>query len=169
MRKYFDYEFPSTGVKVKVRKVLPYIIVEARRALVEDKSNPKPPPPERLVEEEGPLYGTIEVNMTDPDYIAALAKWEQGISEKVMELQIRRGVVEICDPDWREELAQYRADAAEFGIELHKDDTYVYILYLAAGTKEDLDAFASFLSNNSIPDKEVMQAAIDTFPGNVSG
>ena len=167
MRKIFEYEFPSTGVKVKTRKVSPYIAIEARAALSSDKSNPKPKPPERLVEEEGPLYGTVEVNESDPAFIEALALWERGINEKVMELQIKRGVVEICDPDWKADTEAFRQDAGAYGLDtLPADDTYVYILYLASGTREDLNNFALFLSSNTVPDQGVVQAALDTFPAN---
>ena len=166
MRKTFDYTFPETGVTVKVRKVSPFIAVEARAALSKDPKNPKPEPPKVLIDEPGPLQGTYEENTTDPDYIAALREWENGIQIKITELLIKRTVVEILDEGWQEDVLQYRLDMESIGkTDLPDDDKYVYIIYLAAAAVGATDLFGKFLTSTVNP-TEGVSAAIDSFSSN---
>ena len=161
----FPFTFPDSGVVVQLKKVNPYITSEVRTML----SKGKPKPPVRIVQEEGPLKGTEEVMDHDPDYIEKLREWEAEIDEKVMQLQIKRGVVKIEVDDWKEEVAQLRADLEEIGAggTLPEDDSVAYICYIASSTANDLQDFITAIAMRSQPTHEMEEAAKESFRANV--
>lgn len=161
----FDFTFPDSGVTIKLRKVNPYIVAEARSQL--NRSRPKPPT--RIVTEEGPLKGTEEVMDRDPDYIEEVRKWEATVDERIMQLQIRRGVVEIKVENWKDEVQQLRDDMAEIGADktLPTDDTVTFICYIAASTAEDLQDFIGAIAMRSQPSAEGVDAAKESFRASV--
>jgi len=162
-RKTFDFTFQDTSVRVKLRKVNPFVVYEARVAM--NKS--KPQPPQRTITDEGPLKGTTEVMDTDPTYLEQLRAWEEGIEEKILGLQIELGVVEILDPEWKKDVASFRKTMEGFGItDLPKDDKTVYITRIASGTREDLVEFLAAISQRSQPTEVAVTAAQEIFRGN---
>ena len=159
--KDFDFTFPDSGVTVKLKKVNPYITAEARAQL----SRSRPKPPTRIITEDGPLKGKEETMEHDPDYIELLRKWEADVDERIMQLQIRRGVVSIEVDDWQDEVAQLRADMAEIGAAetLPEDDTVVYICYIASSTANDLQDFVAAVAMRSNPTQEAVDSAKESF------
>jgi hypothetical protein len=161
MSKTFEHTFEDAGVTVQLRKVNPFMIQEARAAL----NTTRPKPPVRIVEEEGPLKGTEESMEHDPDYIKQVQEWEAEIDNRVMELQIKRGVVSISAPNWEEEVADLRAlfDSLGNSSRLPKDDLVCYISLIASGTPQDLQDFIQVISMRSHPTEEAVQAAKESF------
>lgn len=164
--KTFKHVFEDSGVEVLLRKTNPFISSETRTEL--NKLRPKPPV--RIVTEDGPLKGREETMEHDPDYIAALRKFEAEVDQKIMQLQIKRGVVEIKVEGWQEEVAQLRADLAEVGAanSLPADDMVVYICYIAASTADDLQEFVAAIASRSQPTQEATDAAKETFRADLS-
>lgn len=162
----FSFTFPDSGVTVQLRKVNPYLAAEARSAMSKDR----PQPPTRIVTEEGPLKGREEVMDRDPEYIKKLREWEAKVEEKLMLLQIRRGVVSIDVENWREEVAQLREDMAEIGVadSLPEDDAAAYICYIASATANDLQDFITTLATRSQPSSEEVDIAKESFPTDVA-
>jgi hypothetical protein len=165
-RKVFEHEFKDTGIKVKLRKVNPLAMFEAKATRMR---NGRPKPPTRTITDEGPLQGTEEVMDTDPTYIQSLIDFERKVDEQMLELQIKLSVVEVMDSDWQKEAKEYRQTLEEFGASegLPESDLALYISRLACGTAEDLQEFINAINVRSQPSAEGVQASVDTFRDNV--
>lgn len=170
------HEFKDTGVTVELQKVSPFVITDVR-ALAQQS---RPKPPTRIVEEDGPLQGTVEVMQTDPQYIETLRQWERKANELVMRMQIRLGVKSVIDPvNWKEKVEEYRfqrelmieelkAFKADYNPEpLPEDDLTIFILFVACGSTEDVKEFTEEITRRSYPTGETLEAARDSFRPNI--
>lgn len=165
--KTFEHTFVDTGITVELRKVNPFLIQEARNRLLKEK----PKPPVIIIEDDGPLKNSEEINDTDPDYIEALKSWESKVDQSIMTLQIERGVVEVKNDTWKDDVAELRKTFGELGIadSLPDSDLVCFIAYIASGTPADLQEFIQNLSSRSAPTPEAIESAKESFRNNVQG
>jgi len=174
----FQHTFKDSGAVILCQKVPTFIASTARAAAQQGK----PKPPTRIVDEEGPLHGQVEVMDRDPAYLEQVRIWNLKANELLMKMQIKRAVVEVIEPkDWLDRVAEYRLDREEFDNELKKlnpdympepvpeDDLTCFVLFVAAATQEDMNEFADAISKRSYPNGEVLEAAKDSFRSNVQG
>ena len=162
--KTYPFTFQDTGVEITIQKVSPAIAADARRAL----GKGKPHVPTRLITMDGPLKGTLEKVDDDPQYLEDLALHEQMVEEKINQLYIKRGVVEIVTKGWQQDVKDYRGLMSDIGIDtLQEDDKTLYITRLAPGSNEDLQELFSAIMMRSEPTEEVIQEHVDTFSGDV--
>ena len=176
--KTFTYEFQDSGVKVVYKRVSPFIGAEIR---AETQRN-RPSLPTRIVDEEGPLKGTVEEIPPTPEYIEELRRWEQKSNEFLMRFQIKRAIVEILEPDdWREQVEEYRLERelyieemtklnATFKVDpLPEDDVLVFITYIAMATQDDMNEFVRAVSTRSIATDETVAGVKDSFRTSLQG
>lgn len=157
------FTFPTTGRRVYVKNVNPLLAIEIRRQF------PKPHPPLQEVD-----YGdgkpVLEPNPTHPDYEEALESWNSLVTEKMQKLIIKRGVVHTLTEDEKAEVEELRADMeADLGMNLGNSDLFVYVSYICIGGKLDIDTLAEAVMTGSQPTARAIEAAQDSFQGDVSG
>lgn len=161
-----SFTFTDTGITVQLRKVSP-LLRDDVDALLRRKFPPPQPPLSRGTEGFG--EAKMETNPADPDYQAALLKWQiehyQRVGDTLLELGIKRYVE--CEVD-QEAVKTLRADMAALGVELDADDKFVFVSRIAIGTRDDLDEFS-----NALFKRRQLQEAVDahkaTFRGDISG
>lgn len=171
----FEHTFKDSGAVCLCQKVSPFIISEARAAA----QRSKPKVPTRVVEEEGPLKGTVE-EIATPEYAEQLRQWNRKADELLMRIQVKRSVLKVIEPEnWQELVTEFRDqrqalhdELAELNPEynpdpLPVDDLTVFIIYLAAATREDLTEFINEISTRSYPTGEVIASARESFPATV--
>lgn len=174
----FEHKFKDSGAVILCQKVPTFISSTARAATQQGK----PKPPVRVVEEEGPLYGQVEVMDKDPAYLERVRLWNLKSNELLMRMQIKRAVVEVIEPkNWQDRVAEFRLDREEFDNALKainpdydpeplpEDDLTCFVLFVAAATNEDMQEFADAISKRSYPTGEPLEAAKDSFRSNIQG
>lgn len=165
-----QHTFKDTGITIGVRKVGPSTQQSIAQAIVRDM--PEPPIP--IIETElGP-----EPNPADPAYIADLAEWNQKtraeLTRRVMLIAALEAEVTI-DDQARADIARRRRSLtlAKTPYEDNPDLTdeenerVFYVLYVAAGTPEDLSDFGAIVMRRSAPTEEAVQAHVATFQRDV--
>lgn len=162
-KKYETYTFKDTGEIVELRKVSPLLLIKLRERY------PQPKPPLQLVD-----YGDddkkMEPNPAHPDYLEALAQYEQDMERRARDLLIRRGVVVQWTDEKRkalEDLRTFWRDSYEADMPA-EDDTVAYVSYLAIGSDSDLTELIDHLVKRSQPTEEAIGAAQDRLKSQVS-
>ena len=174
----FQHTFRDSGAVILCKKVPTFIASTARAAAQQGK----PKPPTRVVEEEGPLHGQVEIMDRDPAYLEQVRLWNLKANELLMRMQIKRAVVKVIEPEnWQDLVAEYRLEREEFDNELKainpdynpepmpEDDLTCFVLFVAAATQEDMNEFADAISKRSYPNGEVLDAAKESFRTNLQG
>lgn len=157
------FTFPTTLRHVFVKNVNPLLVVEIRDQF------PKPKPPLQEVD-----YGdgrkVLEPNYASPDHEAALEEWNSFITKKMSQLIIKRGVVHTLTEAEKAEVAQLRADTEEeIGLVLKGSDLFLYVSYICIESRLDIDTLTEAVISGSQPTARAIEAAQDSFPGDVSG
>ena len=166
-----QHTFKDTGITIGIRKVGPSTQQSIARSIMRDM--PKPPIP--MVETElGP-----EPNPADPAYIAAMEQWQQEtrseLTRRLMLIAALEADVTIDDAA-RADMARRRR-SMQLAKTPYEDDPDLtpeenervfYVLYVAAGTPEDLGEFGEVVMRRSVPTEEAVQEHIATFQGNLS-
>ena len=153
------FTFTDTGIKVLIRKVSPMLGNELRKAF------PQPQPPMQEVEVDGEKVR--EPNPSHPDYVAAMAAYNQEMEVRMRRLLIKRGVEYMPDQE---------ADALTQVDELRKSwmedydqpldepsDKVVYIWFIAAGTDKGIEEITSAILSRSQPSQEDVELAKASF------
>jgi hypothetical protein len=150
------FKFADTGISVKVRKVSPFLVNNLR------KIYPQPKPPMQEVD-----YGdgkkVMEANEAHPDYAQTLDEYNNMFMDKLQRLLIVRGVECKVDQEAVDSLKEFWK--TEYGKELEGSDKEIYIIYICAGTKDDLDDLTNAILTRSQPTKEATELAKVSFPG----
>lgn len=162
------FTFRDSGVTVAYRRFSPFMGDQIAKKIRKEK--PAPQPPFNTVN-----YGdgkkVKEPNLADPEYIDALAKYDRWVQEesgqRLVEMVVTRAIEPLSiDQD---AVAFYRETARLFDLECDDDDRMVYIRYIAIGSPEDLADIMQAVVRRSEPTSEAIQAAVDSFPGDVQG
>lgn len=148
-----EHVFESTGIKVLYRNVSALIAVDVRNMM----SKLKPEAPKEMIEIAGVMRE--EANEDDPDYIEALDEWEEQVNLEINKAYVSRAKFRFDYPDWKEEVADYRAMV---GPELQETDEMIFLSRVAA-SGDELSAFFAKLTNTARPTPEAVQAAKDSF------
>ena len=156
----FDFTFKDTGKSVKIRKVSPMVALDV------DRTFPRPEPPMNKVN-----YGEgeiLEANLTDPKYLSLMIERNSKVNDEVTRVVILRGVVLEGD-EWKAEVEEYKKFILETtGKELEENlDAYIYIMRVCVGTQADLNDLLFEITQRSQPTEVAVQAAKDSFQGNV--
>jgi hypothetical protein len=151
---------PGTGTSLPIRKVS-YVLIQDVQKQVE-KELPKPHPPMVKVN-----YGSgeeLEANPADPLYMARLDEWKARFNElneeRTRRLLIKVGVIPFLD--WDEgKLAEVKAlremMQEDQGVELDKNDKFVWVTRIAMGSVEDWQEFITLLTRRSLPTEQAVQ------------
>jgi len=160
----FPYTFKDTGIKVKIKKVSPLLIVEVQKAM------PVPKPPMQDV-----VYGdpgdpgakkVQEPNESHPDYLADIDDYNMALEMKVRKFMIMRGVVINLDDEQKQEVKQLREEwKEEFDAELNGSDKFLYISYIAIGTDADMEELMDVIMRRSQPTEAVITEVKASFQG----
>lgn len=146
----------DSGITVKIRKVSPLLFLELR------KQNPAPKPPRNKVTD---LNGkeAWEENSANPEYLEAVAEYNEHLESLMSALMFKRGVEVPVDKEAVEELKQFWRD--NFGKELEGEDRDIYLRYIAIQSTDDFDAVYSAIMEKSQPTAEDLNSAQQTFRG----
>jgi hypothetical protein len=146
------FTVPDTGIKLPIRKVSPKLAQELEKAL--RREMPEPEPPQQEV-----VYGdrvVLERNPAHPDYLAQLDSWKARYQEELMErttrLLVQRGIAPFLqwDEECQKQVDELREEMRrDFGVELDKNDRYVWVMEIALGTAEDLTDLTTHLMRRS--------------------
>lgn len=152
----------STGAKVKVRRVSPFLVAELRKA------HPPPEPPLQEVDY-GDGQKRQEPNAAHPDYLKARAEYDVRLRERQTDYIVKRGVV--LDGDWQAQIADLRAEwRREQGAELSEpDDALAYIQFVCVGVPSEYLNLVNAIMGESQPTEEAVKAEAASFRGEVSG
>lgn len=158
----------STGIMATIRPLATMTVQLINAAVRKDKDFQKPLPPLQKVEA---IDGTTIVpNAADPAYVAALAEWEQRVSEEVgarfLRVLARRAVEISVDQTW---VSSFRADMEAAGAPVEGEDTELYLYHYAAPLPEDMELLQRKALRQSQPTEAAVQEHTDTFRRDVSG
>lgn len=153
--KSIAFTFRDTGEVVFVSKVSLFLAREIT------KNFPPPKPPLNKV-----MYGTEEVwepNESDPEYIEAVRAHDEEVKLILMRLMIKRGVWVQWDDYKASQVASLRQDALDLKTELDPDDKLAWIMYIAAGTPEDMNELLTAITQRSQPTEGAIRENISNF------
>lgn len=153
----------ANGTVVGIRKVSPFLAIELQKAF------PPPEPPMQTVNYgEGDIK---EANSASPEYAKALADYATEREHRLRKMIIKRGVVMEITDEIKEELSELRAFWKEDNsVDLPTDgDKCDYIIYIAVTQASDLERLVNTILGQGQPTEEGVQAAVESFPGDVSG
>lgn len=161
-----QHTFKDTGITIGIRKVGPSTQQSIAQAIMRDI--PEPPIP--VIETElGP-----EANPADPAYLASKAEWDQKtraeLTRRIMLIAALEAEVTIDDAA-RADIARRRRSLKLAKTPYNDDpdltdeenERVFYVLYVAAGTPEDLGDFGQVVMRRSAPTEEAVQAHVATF------
>lgn len=170
--KTYPFTFDSTGYEVTIQKVPRTLVNDIRLMHLATKPEPPLGPP---IELDGPMKGMRE-EIDDPNhpavkkYYADLQDWLRMVNTDIMEKQLELGVIEILTDGWEGQAQERREWLTKIGVkDLPESDKVFWITRVAAGTEEDLEELAEAIKNRSVPDKEKIDAAVDSFRSPVQG
>ncbi len=151
----------STGITVRVRRVSPFLVAELRKA------HPPPEPPLQEVDY-GDGQKRQEPNAAHPDYLKALAEYENHIRELQTDYIVKHGV--DLDGDWQPQIAALREEwRREQGTELSEtDDVLAYIQFVCVGANDDYIKLVNAIMGLSQPTEDAIAAEAASFRGEVS-
>lgn len=153
MKTTETYTF-ANGQTVGVMRVSPDLLRTIRRSF---------PPPEPPVQHTD--LGD-EPNAMDPDYLIAMADYEQMLGDKIFDLLILRGVWVQVD---KEAVEQLRADVRELGVELPKNDKIVYVRHVLLSDTRDYAGLQAAIVLQGQPTEEAIQGAQAEFKSDAPG
>lgn len=151
--KRHEYTFPSSGITVSFRTVS--LIVRNDVAVRMALKRPKPDVEQMEV---AGVIQDVELD-EDPAYIERLEAFDKEVQEEVNRAYVKRAHIEIHYPEWRNEVAEYRADVAPLPDE---SDEWVFITRIAASGTE-LNGFMGTLLNAGQPSRAQEDAVKGTF------
>lgn len=155
------FKFEDSGREILIRRVSPYLVYELQKAF------PEPKPPVQEVVYPGNVK-KMEPNPQNPEYLAALAKYNQDFQDRMTRLIIKRGVeVKLTEEDQQEiqELRDFMKK--EYEITLDPDNAMVYVLNICVGSDGDLDDLVAAIMRRSQPTEESVKNALSGFQGHV--
>lgn len=169
----------STGYTLTARRLPPMTqqrIAEAIQRLDVVRGITRPTPP--LVE--GAVEGVMEPNEADPDYLAALERFEQAsriefndrlflfVCLDAVEFELTDEVQTLIDRT-RRRLAKVGAWADDPDLEKEENDRVLFIQHIAARSAEDMQRLYRSVIEQSEPTPEVVAQHVESFPGDASG
>lgn len=161
--KLYPYTIQDTGVTVQIRKVSQMLLREA----VKDLKEPQPPSNEVTTLDGKKEYVT---NEADPTYLQDLQDYKIKLSEVTSRIMIKWGIVYQLTEEDKKLVAQlketWREDRDE---DLKGSDTYIFLNYIALGTKEDIQEIVKAITRRTQATPEATQEALDRFPDQVPG
>lgn len=165
-----ELTFPTSGKTIQLRRISPNILARIREEI--SKTLPPPDPPMEEVQ-----YGTgkrMQPNTLHPLYVSLYRRWQQEyggvVGEKLLNYILHNGVVVDCeDGDVQHDIAQVREQCEREGITLEDDDAFVYVVYCCMLDDGDMELLRDAVFRGSMPTEEAIQAAVDSFRGDVSG
>lgn len=165
-----QHTFRDTGITIGIRKVGPSTQQSIAHAIMRDMPEPAIP----IIETE---LGA-EANPADPAYFAAKAEWDQKtrgeLTRRIMLIAALEAEVTI-DDQARVDIARRRRSLS-LAKTPYQDDPELtdeentrvfYVLYVAAGTPEDLSDFGAIVMRRSAPTEEAVQTHVATFQRDV--
>lgn len=154
------YTFPSSGITVTIQRVSAQMLADYRIRL--RRKNPPPVPPKQTVNIAG--ENVESENPSDPDYQAALAKYEVEMGKREFEYFIGNTLV-LSDTD-RQLIKEYRDfQLSHWDVTFDEPDWYVFLWHLAALDPKDFDEFQRIALSMSRPTREAVENAKATFRG----
>lgn len=162
------FTFKDTGVSVEIRKVSPMLGAQ----LVRIMPPPKPPMQDILDEDTGKVLRR-EPNRSHPDYLEKLNEYNTKLNDQTQKILIERGVVTALGDEEKaavKELREWWADNVKEGgkaTTLPESDKLVYIMFIAAGSLDDIEELTSAILFRSQPTEEGQAQAKDLFPDKV--
>ncbi len=158
------HTFKDTGIKVKIRKVSPMLIMEVQKAF----PPPKPPMQEVVYGDPGESGAKTveEPNEAHPDYLVAIDEYNLELEAKVRQLMFKRGVRIHLDEEQKQEVKELREEWKEmFDKDLSGSDNYLYISYIAIGTDADMGELQEVIMRRSQPTEAAIAEAKAGFQG----
>ena len=158
------HTFKDTGIKVKIRKVSPMLIMEVQKAF----PPPKPPMQEVVYGDPGESGAKTveEPNEAHPDYLVAIDEYNLELEAKVRQLMFKRGVRIHLDEEQKQEVKELREEWKEmFDKDLSGSDKYLYISYIAIGTDADMEELQEVIMRRSQPTEAAIAEAKAGFQG----
>lgn len=161
-----SFTFPTSGITVQIRRLGPFTSDELTKAVI--RQHPRPQPPMNRVEIGGEVRD--EPNDADPDYVTSLAAWERAVrshaSEKLFDLVVNYSVVCEIDADAVEQ-ARLMLQMIDSSAVTDASDRAVYVKHVCILSQEDVTKLLAFVTSQSQPTEEAVQAHVETFPGDV--
>lgn len=160
-----ELTLPDSGYTVQIRPLgsttLQQIGETAR------KSIPAPVPPMNTVTD---LDGKEqqEPNEADPDYLAAVAAYEQEVQNDAGQrlLNIMQAYAVVYEPDV-EQVTAFRAGMQAGGVEIDGDDRAVWFWHFLLGSARDSQELVQALVRRSQPTEAAIQEKVTSFSGDV--
>lgn len=167
LSRAIPFTFPDSGITVGLYRLAPDTITLIRQAIKKEFSPPQPP---TQTVEFADGTSRQERNEADPEYTAALKRYEYEAAEKtadrMMRLIARRAEVEVDN----EAVFHFRADMEAIGVPVEEtDDKAVYVRHICVSSEGDYTALTDFIMQRSQPTKEAVDAHKDSFRGDVPG
>lgn len=162
------FTFKDSGITVAYRRLGPFTMEQLGKAIRKEKPAPKPP---LNTVDYGDGKKANEPNLSDPDYLHAMQTYEAWVETEAGQRMVQMLVGYAIEPlaiD-TDAVARYRMMAAQFGLDCEGDDRDVYIKYIAIATPDDLSEITTAVVSRSQPTPGAIQAAVDSFPGDVQG
>lgn len=161
------FTFKDSGITVGYRRLGPFTMEALGKAIRKEKAAPVAP----LNEVDYGNGKVTEPNLSDPAYQKAVAAYDAWVEAEASERMVAMVITRCIEPIEidAEAVAYYRETASQFGLECEGDDKAVYIKYIAITTAEDLSEITVAVVSRSQPTPEAIQAAVTSFPRDVSG
>lgn len=145
----------STGVKFKTKDV-PVMVYQALKNKL-NKERPKVPVWYNDQKDRE------ESNPNDPDYLEAVNRWEEELTEKLMDAAIVLGIEVAEIPEGMEKLESegWKTQLETVGIEIPQNGRFLsWVKYYAAPTIEDMRELITASSRNAgVTEEDAAQAA----------
>lgn len=160
MGKITELELPTSGVRLKIRRISPILLNDIRRHLRGLYPVPRPPMVKVKIGEDEKL----EPNPADPDYLSMVEERNIAFSSAFLESLVHFGVE--VEPDMAEVAALRELSA---GIDLPLDDKVLYVTRIALSSPTDMDVLQAAILGRAQPTEAAVADAAAQFPGAVPG